>query len=483
MKDLTKGNIYKTFFLFGLPLVLSGLLSQLYGTIDTAIAGRFLGETGLAAIGATAPLITFVSSIFWGYGVGFGVYIARLFSRGEYAKIKSAVYSTVAMTFCVEIVLAGTLIALHAPLFELLNVEKSLQKAAFEYFAFYMGGLFFITLTSFFVFIMNAFGIGSFPFYMSLISAVLNVGGNVLSVVVFGWGIKGLSIASVIAALVVDVCYFFKFRKCLKEMGVHKERVRLSFDNIKNSLPFALPNMAQQGVMYVATLFISPLINGLGAAASASYSVVSRVYDICAGVYQNSARSVSNYTAQCVGQGKRDKIKKGVFVGLLQGVLFVTPFILACSIFHKPICSLFFKANAGPTAKGYAYLFAKKYLPLLYLNLVCNLFHGLFRGVKSTGYLFSSSLFAAVVRYVASALLITKFGMEGFYVGWVISWAAEAVFATLLFFFGKWNVPSEGEAEFVRAESTEQRETEEETPELSESLTEAESSEEPKTAV
>ena len=65
MKDLTKGNMYKTFFLFGLPLVLSGLLSQMYSTIDTAIAGRFLGETGLASIGATAPLITFISSLFW----------------------------------------------------------------------------------------------------------------------------------------------------------------------------------------------------------------------------------------------------------------------------------------------------------------------------------------------------------------------------------------------------------------------------------
>ena len=70
MKDLTQGNIFKTFFLFGLPLVLSGLLSQTYNVVDTAIAGRFLGEQGLAAIGATSPLITFLSSVFWGFGAG-----------------------------------------------------------------------------------------------------------------------------------------------------------------------------------------------------------------------------------------------------------------------------------------------------------------------------------------------------------------------------------------------------------------------------
>ena len=55
MKDLTSGNVYKTFFLFGFPMVLSGLLSQMYGIIDTSIAGKLIGETGLAATGVTSP--------------------------------------------------------------------------------------------------------------------------------------------------------------------------------------------------------------------------------------------------------------------------------------------------------------------------------------------------------------------------------------------------------------------------------------------
>ena len=92
MKDLTKGNIYKTFFAFGVPLVLSGLFSQLYTIVDTIIAGKFIGEHALAAIGATEPCIKFIQSIFWGFGVGFSIYIARLYGAGEYAKIKNAVY-------------------------------------------------------------------------------------------------------------------------------------------------------------------------------------------------------------------------------------------------------------------------------------------------------------------------------------------------------------------------------------------------------
>ena len=66
MKNLTSGNIYKTFFLFGFPVCLSGLLAQLYNVIDTIIVGQFIGESGLAAIGATSPFVTLLTSIFWG---------------------------------------------------------------------------------------------------------------------------------------------------------------------------------------------------------------------------------------------------------------------------------------------------------------------------------------------------------------------------------------------------------------------------------
>ena len=91
MKKLTEGNIWKTFILFAIPMVLSGLLSQAYTMIDTMIAGHYLGEEGLAAVGATSSLITFISNLFAGYLVGFGMYLARLFGEGNYEKIRRRV--------------------------------------------------------------------------------------------------------------------------------------------------------------------------------------------------------------------------------------------------------------------------------------------------------------------------------------------------------------------------------------------------------
>ena len=442
MKDLTKGNIYKTFFLFGLPLVLSGLLSQTYNVIDTAIAGQFLGETALAAMGATGPLISFLSSIIWGYGVGFSIYIARLYSSGKHESITSAVYTTVFLIFVFCASIALFTIVFHEQIFDLLQVQADLRDAAYEYFFFYMLGLFIILFPAFGLYIMNSFGIGSFPFYMSLISAVLNITGNILSVTVLGWGIKGLAISTVFSAGVVSVCYVFKFFACLKEMGVSKKG-KLNFSYLKNSFPFALPNTFQQGVMYFASLGISPLVNGIGVSATASYSVALQVLNLNTSVYQNSARTVSNYTAQCVGSNQPEKINKGVFVGLLQGILFALPFVLACSIFHKPICGIFLKADADAATREYSYLFASTYLPFVFINLLCNLFHGLFRGAKASGHLFATTLLGTISRLIYSWLLIPTMGMSGFFLGWVLSWVTEAILCVVLFFLGGWKPKEE----------------------------------------
>ena len=438
MKDLTQGNIFKTFFLFGFPLVLSGLLSQTYNVVDTAIAGQFLGEHGLASIGATSPLITFLSAIFWGFGGGACIYIAKLFGQGDYKRIKSTVYTLFLYTVIACLVLAVLCIALYKPLFALLQIDKSLHKDALIYLGVYMAGFFAVMLSSYGLFLMNAFGIGSFPFYMSLISAGINIVGNIVCVAVFKTGVVGLAISTVLSALIVDICYLWKFKKCLKEMGVEKEKTQISFRAIKRTFPFSLPNTAQQTVMYFATLLVSPLVNGLGVSATASYAVVLQIYNFVNAVYCNSSRSFTNYTAQCYGKGTPQHINKGVSAGLLQSLGFTLPFMLIASLLHKPICSLFLKADASIETIEYSYLFCTNYLPFVLFNAVNNIFHGLFRGSKATVHLFSSTCFGAFTRIVASYLLVHFYGMEGFFLGWAISWLLESILCVTLYFIGKW---------------------------------------------
>ena len=221
-------------------------------------------------------------------------------------------------------------------------------------------------------------------------------------------------------------------------MGLQKTQVKISFYNIKNAFPFALPSSMQQGVMYLFGLLVAPFVNALGVAGSASYSVIMRVYSFNTAIYQNSARAVSNYSAQCVGSNQQEKLKKGVFVGFLQGVAFLSPLLLTCVFFPQAVCSLFLKPDASALTKEYSYLFCRAFLPLLYFNLICNLFHSFFRGVKAMSHLFLTTAFASVSRYIFTLCLIPGGGIRGFYLAWVLSWILEACLCILLFYLGKW---------------------------------------------
>ena len=439
MKDLTQGNIVKTFFLFGFPLVIAGLLSQSYATINSIIAGKYLGEHGLAATGSIGPLITFTNAIVWGYNTGFGIYIAKLFGSKQYSKIKSSIYTNIVVMFIFCALLAVFLIAFNKPIFDALNVKDELRADALSYFIISIAFKFVLMAPNLFVMVLQGFGLGTFPLVVSLISGFLSVIANIISVTILKMGVSGLAVSSVIVGAITSMLYFFKLRVCFKEMNVHKEKVKLGFSHIKESLSYAVPSMLQQGVMYLAGLTISPLVNKLSKSELASRSIADKLYDILATVYQNSTRAFTNYAAQCTGHKEYKKIKKGIVVGLIQSSCFLFPFLLACVVFARPVCGLFLNKEAAPETIVYAMNFARIYLPFVYLNLFNNLFHGLYRAVKANVHLFVTTLFGALARFVATAIFIGGMHIYGFFLGWVIAWAAELVLTTILYFLGKWN--------------------------------------------
>lgn len=438
MKDLTKDNVYKTFFLFGAPLVLSGLLAQAYGIIDTSIAGKLIGDNGLAATGATAPLTTFLSSVFWGFGVGFSVYLAKLFGSREFSRIKSLVRLSLLLQLSIGVLIAVCCLVFHNAIFNMLRIDESIRGDAFAYFSVYAAGLILVVFNNTFLFILNAFGISGFQLLMSVLATVLNIGGNLLFVRL-GLGVRGLAIASVASAAIVDACYVLKLRACYREMGVKDEKVTFKGIGFRESNAYSLPNTAQQMVMYLSSLLLSPLVNGMGAEASAAYAVALPVFNLVQAVYCNSSKALSNYSAQLTGAQKYDGLKKGLWVGLLQGTAFTLPFILVCCLLPEKICGLFLKADASVLTREYAVLFARFYVPFMAFNMVNNLFHALYRGTKASACLFSSTLVGAALRFAASALLIPRYAMNGFYLGWAISWIGETIYAFSLYLSGIWN--------------------------------------------
>lgn len=435
MKDLTQGNIYKTYLLFAIPLVLAGLFTQAYGIVDTVIAGRFLGETGLAALGATSDLIELTTSASWGIVVGLGMYTASLFGAKQYRDLKNNLYVTVFAVFGIMLALSLALFFFREPIYDLLRIKDAIRSEADAYFSVYILGFSLIVLNDFGLCTLNALGVSGYPFKMSLLSMALNIVGDILTVSVFDLGVLGLAIASILSALVVDIFYFFKIRKCLAEMQVLKGTpFTPSLHHLKKSALYSLPTGAQQLVMYAAAVLVLPLINGVGPAASAAYVVIMKIYTIVASVYQNSSKTVSNYVAQASGAGKFHLHPKGLRVGLIQALLFTTPFVALVAIFPRFFAGLFFPQGFEGEALEYAVMFATGCLPFILINIINNLFHSYFRGIAAARLLLLSTAVLSVARLILTYLFV-GYGMRGVFLGWAGSWAVEAVFCILLYVF------------------------------------------------
>lgn len=433
MKDLTRGNIYKNFILFAIPMVLAGVFSQAYSIIDTAIAGKFIGENALAAIGATSPLISFISSAFWGFNSGVAVYIAHLFGKKSYKGIKDTILTCVLPEILLMIAIAASLIIFRHQIFDLLNVSKKIYDDAMAYFITYVAGFFLIVLNDTGVKITNALGISEYPFYMSLLAAVLNVTGNLFTILHLKWGVFGLAFSSVFAALIVNIAYFIKIASCLRDLGVAGHKARFDGFIFRDSAKYTISNMTQQGVMYISGVLVSPMINILGKDATASYTVSLQVYNIIATVYQNSTKTLSNFTAQADGAGKRNIFKKGVLAGLIQSILFALPLVLLCIFIPEKIAGIFLDENATPTTLSYSVIFLKYYLPFVIINITANLFHAFFRGLGSRAPLILSTVSGSLARIIFSYFLIPQMGMQGMFTGWVMFWLFDALCGVLYY--------------------------------------------------
>lgn len=443
MKNLTSGNIYKTFILFAIPLVLSMLLTQTYNMVDTVIAGKYLGEKGLAAIGATSSLLSFISSIFSGYLSGFGIYLAKLFGAGEYERIRRGAYMNTLVCSLAAVCLSAIMIIFHNPIFDALNVNSDIRGDVYKYFSIYMSGFFLFQLAQSGALTLGALGDSFFPFIMSLISAVINVVGNIFSVTILNAGIIGIAVSSVVSAGAVGICYIIRFSKCINLLIPIKAKFKPNFTEIKKGLPYSLTTVLQQAAMFAAGLVLSPLINLTGSAAIAAYVVTSRILDIHNSIYQVSLRTVSSYASQCLGTNfsvgeKQKMLKKGVFVGYIQANAFVLVVLVLCLMFPRFIAELFFSGNGNTDSLELVVHFIRVFLPFVLFNVVNSLFHAFFRGVKAMNLLIISTAFSSAVRIAISIPLTKAYGINGFYTGMVVAWILEAIFIFTLYKTNIW---------------------------------------------
>ena len=438
MKDLTKGNIYKAFFIFAIPIILSSVLSSMFSVVDTAIAGQYLGSHGLAAVSAPGTAFSVVYAIFFGHAYGLAVYVGNAFGSKEYRRLRNAVSTNMIVVLLASVAVAVLGIVFWRPIFGYLNIEEGLYEDARIYYFFlcvnvvvYMAGHFYQTAC-------NAVGVTTFPLVISILSAVVNLIGNVLTVAVFGWGVFGIGLSTVVSNLVSAVAYFLKFQSYYREMGLVGEKLTIHPRYVKIIFSNGVPNILQQASMYVAGFLTAPLINGLGATALATNSITGHLFGWGVIFYAAAAKTAASYIAQCVGAKKYHKIKKSVGVAFVIACATTIPVMLIIYLFPNAICSLFLKESNDPAVYEYVRVYVRYFLPFSLFNMISGVFHSVFRGIKSNKYLVVSSMIYSTASVLLCFLLIPRLEIYGVFLAGVIAYILEASYCLIVYGTGHW---------------------------------------------
>ncbi len=317
MKDLTKGSPIRLIIIFALPILLGSIFQQAYSFTDTIIIGQHLGKNSIAAVGATASVVSLMFSTVNGLVTGFSVIIAKNFGAGDHAEMRRAIART--------ILFAGTITALTiigitcfiTPLLNALDTPVTIFEEARSYLFIVAVGLVVTLIYNLESGILRAVGDSIIPLVILIISAVLNIILDLLFVCVFEWGVEGAAIATVLAQLIsAIVCfvYLIKHRPFLifKLKDFKFDRYE-AFEMLGSGLGMAL----MYSIVDIGSIVLQNGINGMGEDVIAAHTAARKILSLLLMPFSAVGATLVTYCGQNRGAGKYSRIKLGIRDGLI----------------------------------------------------------------------------------------------------------------------------------------------------------------------
>ena len=435
IKDMTRGNPAKLIFLFAIPLILGNLFQQFYMLVDTIVVGQGVGVDALAAIGAADWINWMVLGLVTGLTQGFSILFSQLYGAEDYRGLKKAVGNSIKLTAGAAVLFVVVTELAIDPVLGILQTPADIFDGAAIYLRILFAGVPIILAYNLAAAILRALGDSKSPLYAMIVAAGVNVGLDLLFVMVFHWGIPGAAGATVIAQGCSFLFCLLRIRK-IEILQISREDLRLKGDLVSSLLRLGLPIMFQNTVISVGGMVLQSVINKVGVLFVAGFTATNKLYGMMEMAAISYGFAVTTYVGQNLGAGKYERIKKGVSRAVLMALLTAVLISAVMLIFGKPILSMFISASPEKAAEvlrvAYYYLtILSVCLPVLYLlhAYLCAL-----RGMGDTLIPLLSGFVEFGMRVLAAKVLPALLGQTGIFYAEVMAWSGAAVLVAVTYY-------------------------------------------------
>jgi putative MATE family efflux protein len=311
LKDLTEGKVSKQILEFALPMLFGNLFQQLYNIVDSVVVGKFIGDTALAAVGASFPIIFLLISLGFGVTMGGTISISHFFGAGQKENVRKTVDTMNIFILIVSIVFAIIGIIFSDSIFRLIRLPEEVIPMASEYLVMYMYGLPF-----FFGFVnisatLRGVGDSKTPLYLLIFSTIINIILDLYFVVVLKMGVGSVALATVISqALAYFVALFLLRKNELLKLQI--KHITFDWMIFKKSIKIGIPSGIQHVMFSIGMMAIFAIVNKFGVKVIAAYSGAMRLDSLAVIPAMNLANALSTFVGQNMGAGKVSRIKEGL---------------------------------------------------------------------------------------------------------------------------------------------------------------------------
>jgi len=431
--DLINGKILKSIIFFTLPLLISQIFQQCYNAADTIIIGNYLGETSLAAIGATVAIFDLLVGFGIGFGNGLGIVAARAFGANDKEKLKKVTASSLVITFFLMILIFILSQTSLKSILRSLGTPDEIVEESFSYIntiTKFAGVLFLYNL---FAGMLRAIGNSFVPLLFLIFSSLLNIFLDITFIKYFGMGIKGAAIATVIAqgvSAILCLVYILKKAKILvpslKHFSFDK---RLYKDLIEQGLSMALMGAVVQS----GTVLLQSSINSFGSSIIAGHICSRKIFSFTNIPLLTIGNASATFVSQNFGANKIDRVKRGVNYCMILSLVWTVILLIFFPFTIKSIAS-FISGSSNPELLNYTFkymMFAVPfYLVLGGVFIIRNSLQGMGYKVLPV----TSSIIELIGKILFVFFIIPKMQLWGIIMCEPLIWTVMFIFLMISFY-------------------------------------------------
>ncbi len=339
VKDMTEGVPYQLLLKFTIPLLFGNIFQQLYNYADSYIVSRYVGSNALGATGSTGSLVFFFFSLIAGLSTGIGIIVSQYFGIGNEKKVKDSIGTGFSVILVCSFVMASIGFFAARPLLTLLKLDKVLMTDAVNYLRILAIGMLWVGIYNGVSNVLRALGDSKTPLIFLIVSSLLNVGLDLLFVVVFKWGVIGAGVATVMAQFVSAIsCIIYAYRS--------NTYFRLTSENLSPDTALigkicrlGIPVALQNSMIAFSLVILQAIVNSYGPVFTTAFTVVGRIEQLIQQPFMSLGAALATYTGQNIGAGKIKRVKRGFKSATIISTIFALFIIAIFWGYTKPIVS------------------------------------------------------------------------------------------------------------------------------------------------